>query len=113
MSALLSNPEGLGEWRQRLFALEEEVFMTEEQYQEIWPYVDNVWRKHETKKDAADKRGFRDVYRCRVARKIKLTDKKPGLAYRNRTVNSNPIYCTAQMKHLILQDGRHYFVLRN
>jgi hypothetical protein len=43
MSNVLSVPEDLQKWRERLFSVEEPLTLTAEEYDTYWPYVNNVW----------------------------------------------------------------------
>lgn len=38
-----SCPTDIGLWRERIFYLNDPVYMTLEQYKVIWPYIDNFW----------------------------------------------------------------------
>ena len=65
-------PAELDSMRLRLFHLEEPVYLSAEEFETYWPYVDNVWSYH-GKRDT--KTECKTIYRCRLSREAKPVDK--------------------------------------
>lgn len=62
--SLFSNPARLGEMRQELFDLKDEIELPAEDFEEYFPFVDNVWRKY--KLDPKDTEQTIDTFCCRL-----------------------------------------------
>ncbi|KAL1638000.1 hypothetical protein SLS58_009117 [Diplodia intermedia] len=47
---LVLDPPRLGQWRERLFHVDETIVMTEDQFQTYWPHVDNIYSHRSTQR---------------------------------------------------------------
>ena len=63
---LLSNPPPIKQWRKVFFLLFEDIELDWEQFQTLWPYIDNIWSRQ---KKGEVKNGLGDDYHlCRLWR---------------------------------------------
>ncbi|MCJ1288690.1 hypothetical protein MMC34_000219 [Xylographa carneopallida] len=96
-SALFANvAANIAAIRTRLFLVEEEVVMPLEQWDEVWPYVDNIWVKNKTRpsKDGSTIKYFL----CRKhASKGYVSKVKPGSEKRRRLAR-DAIGCGMRIK---------------
>ena len=106
--------EDLVRWRERFFTLKEPIDLSPAQYQEIWPFVDNLW----TYNNQFKKEGCTIVnFKCRFFQKSKSTQ---GTNRRIRLIEKGR-ECKVSMKLIIGQElngdrlvpTRYHFVQRN
>ena len=65
-SSLHSFPNDIAAWRQRLFAVEEEVVLSAADFTSIWPYVDNIWSVQQSSRSKSN--CFTRWFLCRLHR---------------------------------------------
>ena len=76
-------PANIAELRQRLFSLEEPLELPREEWELVWPYVDNIWVKNQDRSDADGRRTV--YYLCRRhSKKTWVPKPKQGSRQRRR-----------------------------
>jgi 2,5-diamino-6-(ribosylamino)-4(3H)-pyrimidinone 5'-phosphate reductase len=80
----LNNPPNLKEWRDKLHDIDEELYMSLDDFKTYWPYVSNFWvlQKSNNRVDGSSK----TYYMCRLAQKIWKPKKIPGINSRTRSI---------------------------
>jgi 2,5-diamino-6-(ribosylamino)-4(3H)-pyrimidinone 5'-phosphate reductase len=63
-----NNPPHLGRMRQRLFDVQEPIELSDAEFKEYWPYVDNVWVKQRSTRTSKDGDTTKDYFMCRLKR---------------------------------------------
>ncbi|KAJ9654876.1 hypothetical protein H2198_006149 [Neophaeococcomyces mojaviensis] len=64
--SLFSNPPNLANIRQQLFDLKAEMEMSDTDFEQYFPFVDNVWRKSRAGETQKDHDGITEIYCCRL-----------------------------------------------
>ncbi|KAK5939598.1 hypothetical protein PMZ80_007977 [Knufia obscura] len=64
--SLFSNPPGLARTRQQLFDIRDEFELSAKDFEEYFPFVDNVWRKQKAGENQADTEGATEIFCCRL-----------------------------------------------
>jgi hypothetical protein len=95
-SATLNSPEQIALLRRQLFELKDEVVLTIDDWQAIWPFIDNMWVERN-----ASRAKDRQQFNCRIWRND--SDKKSGSGRRNR-VRRDVEPCSMKM-YVIQKDG--------
>jgi 2,5-diamino-6-(ribosylamino)-4(3H)-pyrimidinone 5'-phosphate reductase len=106
--SLFSNPPSLGLMRQRLFDVEDKIELSPSDFEEYFPYVDNVWRKCRTGEPQKDKNTLTEWYWCRLRKSSNYKPHVPkptpeGKKGRKKRVREE-LTCGMSMK-VIHQDG--------
>lgn len=70
---LLSVPSNINAWREKLFAIDDPIELSEAHFESIWPHVDNIWVYHQqaTRLDGT----VVTKYHCRARRQRKAQPK--------------------------------------
>jgi hypothetical protein len=76
-STLLNNPPQIAALRRQLFELKDEIMLPLDEWQAIWPFIDNMWVERN-----ASRAKDRQQFNCRILRND--SDKKAGSGRRNR-----------------------------
>ena len=64
--SLFSNPPDLANLRQMLFDVKDEFELSAKDFEEYFPFVDNVWRKSRVGETQPDSEGTTEVFCCRL-----------------------------------------------
>ena len=62
-------PARLGLMRQRLFEIEDTIELSDADFEAYWPFVDNVWKKSESKKPIKKEHSHSEEYWCRLKKR--------------------------------------------
>ncbi|MCJ1433071.1 hypothetical protein MMC27_002430 [Xylographa pallens] len=92
-------PADIAATRTRMFLIQEEVVMPREQWDAVWPYVDNIWVKNKTR-PSKDGRSITRYFLCRKHETETYVSKvKPGGRKRQRLARE-ALGCGMKMKTL-------------
>jgi hypothetical protein len=92
----LDDPQQIAILRRQLFELKDEIAIPLENWQAIWPYIDNMWVERN-----ASRAKDRQQFNCRIWRND--SDKKAGVGRRNR-VRRDVLPCSMKM-YVIRKDN--------
>jgi len=97
---LLSLPPELTAWRTRLFTLSAPIYITRDQLNQYWPYVDNYWVRNKRSKPLKDG-SYTEYWWCRLHSK---EDHLPTTKQRQR-MRSARTAVACEMKLKIVHRG--------
>ncbi|KAL2137087.1 hypothetical protein VTI74DRAFT_9693 [Chaetomium olivicolor] len=102
---IVENPPDLDQWRQKLFALEEPVVMTTEEFETYFPWVDNIY-SHRSTQPYKRKTSLTRYYDCRMVGRPSGTRKSddPNKKKRKRAVRERNL-CDVKIKITEYQPG--------
>ena len=96
-TTVLNSPEAIATLRRQLFELKDEVALSMNDWQTIWPFIDNMWVERN-----ASRAKDRQQFNCRIWRND--SDKKAGSGRRNR-VRRDVEPCSMKMYVIRKDDG--------